>query len=289
MRRLLPLRLRRMDEEQPHPARRVALERVRQARAREPAFPLGDTRRPGEAQRRPKRYAAENRRLFRRLHGRSRGREIERAAAEAASGADIRDEIEARSSRSARPAASRDRLERPLLRIQLEPGLCRFHQRDRVRRRGRSRPSGPRLLHEGRRQVEGAAHPLRGPRRAHVRASRRSARRGGTRSRQGHGDRDEARPRLAHPHPAPRSLPVVPQDGRQGSEGAYAGIRLGPLPENRRSPGIECVQRHRAGILQGAGQAMALNRPRRHQDLSALARRPRERAVPVFRIRERRL
>ena len=100
--------LRRLAEEESHSRGPVVVERLRQAVRRQPAVPLGHSRRPLEADHRAHSDAAENRRLLCRLHGRSRSREAWRRAAEAAARRNRRDEIEERPGAAAGQAAARE-------------------------------------------------------------------------------------------------------------------------------------------------------------------------------------
>ena len=101
---------------------------------------------------------AEDRRLFRRLHGRSRRREGRRRAARSRIWTrSPRCNRSARSARAAGAPASRDLRQPHAVRLRLQPGLRRFQPRDRLRRRRRAGAARSRLLHEDRRQIAGDA------------------------------------------------------------------------------------------------------------------------------------
>ena len=197
----------------PIPPDQAALERVRQALRGQPALPVGHARRRRPPGAHPGRAArAEDRRLLRRLHGRGGGGE-------------------------ARGVAARSRTSRASTALQVGYGAgprcsAQLHLDDRllghacsasgsdqdfeglhagsspIVDRGRPRPARPRLLPEGRRALAGDPREVPRARARDVRPARRPRGRGGRATRDGDGDRDRARPRLAHPRRAARS----PQD-----------------------------------------------------------------------------
>src|ERR1700722_463422 len=69
LRRLVPVLLRWMDEEQSHSSGPGSLERLRQALSGQPAISLGHSRPTLSAEQRPERQPAKDRRLLRRVYG----------------------------------------------------------------------------------------------------------------------------------------------------------------------------------------------------------------------------
>ncbi len=188
--RLLRVRLRDLDQEHGHPGGPVALgPQLRRARREERDEAEDGARgrrglRQRSRSRSQRRLREEARRLLRLLHGRAGHREGRHRAAASVPRGDRQ---------GARPASftKADRLvprARPphVLRPRLRAGLEGRDAGDRRHLPGWARPAGPRLLLEGRRQVEG--HPGEVPRapRAHLRAPRRAGGQG--EGRRGHGD-----------------------------------------------------------------------------------------------------
>jgi hypothetical protein len=191
LRRFLPVRLRRLDEEQSDSRRPGALVGLQQAGPGQPALPVGHPRRLVQTPGRPQRQPAEDRRLLRRLHGRARHREARRRAAQTLLRPDRGPAFQqGPAARAGAPAPGAGR-PGPVLRLWLEPGLWRFHPRDRLRDRRRPGPAGPRLLPEDGREIAGYPREVRHAHRQHLQAARRQPRAGAApgRARDGDGDR----------------------------------------------------------------------------------------------------
>ena len=172
--RLLPVRLRRLDEGEPDPERPGRLgDRVRPRREQQGATEADPRARRREPPRGPALLQGA-RRLLRRVHGRGGGREgrppRDRPRARADRAGERRDESLARG----RPTALDRRL--PVLRRGVGAGLQGRDRDDRAGRAARARPSGSRLLPEGRRAHRRDAAEVRRARRARLHAARRQAR-----------------------------------------------------------------------------------------------------------------
>ncbi len=216
LRRLLPVLLRRLDEDEPDPARPGALERLRQAGRREPAVPVGDAR---GGRRGPRRAAtrrpAEDRRLLRRLHGRARDREGGRGAARARTSTAIAAPRLARASspRSWPGCTSRRESSGFLFGFGSNQDFADSTQVIAFADAGGLGLPDRDYYVKDRREVEGdprAATSRTWPAMLELLgdAARRGARGGGD----GDGDRDRAREGLAHPRRAARPVQALPQD-----------------------------------------------------------------------------
>ena len=144
-------------KDNPIPRRSVPLGRLQQADLREPAFPVGP--------------AAAGRQDARRAHAEPSRRSAISSTpawtkprwirpAPRRSSRELRPDRGAEIARAICPpllaAAAPDALrQQHAFRLRLQSGLRRFHQRDRLRRRGRPGPAGSRLLHQDRREVAG--------------------------------------------------------------------------------------------------------------------------------------
>ncbi len=199
--RLLPVHLRRMDGQESHSARPGRLERLRQAHRGERRVSVGNPRGRLPCLGGSHACPAEDRRLFRRLHGRSRRPASGRRAAQTGPRGDRRPEEQEGAGRAAGPPAHREQGRRIPLRLWLESGFRRCRSGHRLRRRGRPRPAGPRLLHQDRREIAGDPDQVRPARRSNAGVDRRDQGTSGRRCEDGHGDRNRACPRLAHARP----------------------------------------------------------------------------------------
>ncbi len=276
--RLLPVRLRRMAQGQPHPGGPVALGAVRRAGGAQSAGAEG---RPGEGGRRHGDAAAhrpEDRRPVRELHGRARRRGQGRLCAEGRPGPGRGPQVEERAGRPDRVPPRRGR-RRPVP-VHVHAGLQGPEDRDRRRRPGGPRATRARLLLQGRRQVRRAADAVRRPRPEDVRAAGRRARQGGRRRQDGHGHRDGPRQGLPRRRRAARPERALPQDDAEGARRPQPELRLGPLRQGGPDASPRERQRGRPRLLQGARGADQDREPRPVEDVPALARRPRRGARP---------
>ena len=198
-----------------------------------------------------------------------------RRAAAAVLRPDRRHALDARPAGGAGAPAPGAGRRRPVLRLRLEPGFRRFLARDRVRQRRRPWSAGPRLLPK----TDAKSAEIRTKYVAHIgkmfELLGEGADAGAPVRRQGDADRNRAGQGHAVARRQARSVQAVPQDERQGPAGARRRLRLAGLPGRAGRAEAGHLQRDRAGVLQGARQAVARQRPRRHQDLPALARRAR--------------
>ena len=147
VRGLLPVFLRRLDEEQPHTFRPGLVERVRQAVSGQPAVPVGHSADAGRWGCRAHRRPTADRRLFCRLHGRRCGRKSRPNSFAAGVGPHRRFAVRSRSAGAHCRVAVVHRQRRLLLLVRLQPGLRRLNAGHRLHGRGRAGPAGPRLLH----------------------------------------------------------------------------------------------------------------------------------------------
>ncbi len=167
--RLLSLRVRRLDQEESDPAGSGPLGRLFQAQRGQRAFSVGDSGGGFQAQRDPEPGGDGDRRLLRRLHGSARSGEGGNRTAEAGIGCHRGSAFSARSACVPGTPASGHRGGWHAVRLWLESGFRGFQPRDRVCGRGRPGSSGPRLLHQDRREVARDAAEVCGTRAAHVR------------------------------------------------------------------------------------------------------------------------
>ena len=225
LRRLLHLLLRRLAEEQSHSARPDLVERLRQALRRQSELPARHSGAGCHGQR-PRRRHPEDRRLLRRLHGRE-------PPSRSSAPSRLQPELDADPGAEERPRdraagcapASRRRHDAVRAAAAAGPGQLRRH--DRRRGPGRPRTSRSRLLHQGRRQIEGD------PRSAICNMCRRCSSCWAIRpttAKKEAADRDAHRDRpgqgFAHPRGAARSLQDHAQDEGGRAEDAGAQLRL---------------------------------------------------------------
>ena len=279
LRGLLPVRVRRLDEERTRSRRTSSSWGVYgKLDAGQPALPARHPR--GASRRRTERArcrAAEDRRLLRRLHGRGGGRGARRRAAAPVPRAHRRASPSKRDLRRRRsPRCTWRHGTTPACSSASAPAqdFSDATQRDRLRSRRRPRPPRPRLLPEGRREVARTAHEVRGPRRADARAAgRRGRRRRGAKARHGDGDRDRARQGLAHPRRA-SATPYRLFHKMDRGRAARARARASTGPRTCAASGLAAarrVQRDAAGVLPARSSASSRTTPRRLQGLPALA------------------
>ena len=219
---------------------------------------------------------AEGLRLLRDRHGRRGTREGRRRAARAV----LRDDREAedgrRPARRPRRAAPRGR-ERGL-RLPRRAGRAELHALHRDLQPGRPRAPRPRLLPEGRREVEGPPRGVPRARREGARARRRRAGdgegRGGRRPR----DRDEAREGLDHARREPRPAEDLQQEDARGPERRGSRLRLREVPRRHGRLGLHRGQRPPARRSSSASRrSRAPSRPPTGARTSAGTRRARPR------------
>ena len=286
MRRLLPVRVRRLDEGHAHPRRRGELGPELQRHPRgQPEGAPGDPRARRAGRRAGRRLRPAARRPLDVVHGRRRHREAGARRARARAQADRRRARRQDAGRRDR-APSLDRGRRGV-RVRQRDRLQGRVDDDRRRLPGRAGAARARLLFQGRRSHEGHPRGLRGSRRSHAGARRRGAcpGRGGREDRPP--GRDAAGARVDDEHGAARSEEGLPPPRSRRPEEARAGRRLGGLPRRHGLPRDHGDQRRPAGLRQGVRRHDPGRQDRRLEDVPALAPRAGHLAVALAQVRRR--